>query len=81
MFVYMLLFQDILADIEAHGEILKQLLSICKALTADDTIDDDNHAVRTVKHLETAWHQVWLRALEWECLLEQSVERGIEEVS
>ena len=65
-------FQRILTDIEAHDEILKLLLSICKALTDDDTIDGDNHVMMTFKQLETAWHQVWLRALEWECLLEQS---------
>ena len=58
------------------------MLSICETLNDDETVDDDNmnHAA-TIKHLETVWHQVWLRALEWECLLEESLARGTEEVS
>jgi hypothetical protein len=28
--------------------------------------------LRRVKRIETAWHGVWLRALEWECLLEHA---------
>jgi hypothetical protein len=33
---------------------------------------EDSDKIRRVKRIETDWHGVWLRALEWECLLEQS---------
>ena len=71
------LFQDVITDIEVHGKILKLLLSICKALDEDDLIDDDNQAMKRVAYLETVWHGVWLRTLEWECLIEQSLARGV----
>jgi hypothetical protein len=59
-----LFFQDTLKDTEGHSEVLKLLLSICEIL-------EDSDKIRRVKIIETAWHGVWLRALEWECLLEQ----------
>ena len=58
-------FQDTLKDIEGHSELLKLLLSFCEVLENSDKI-------RRVKRIETAWHSVWLRALEWECLLEHT---------
>ena len=60
------MFQDVITDIEVHGKILKLLLSICKALAEDDLIDDDNQAMKRVECIETVWHGVWLRTLEWE---------------
>eukprot|EP00090_Calanus_glacialis_P003770 TRINITY_DN12803_c0_g1_i1.p1 TRINITY_DN12803_c0_g1~~TRINITY_DN12803_c0_g1_i1.p1 ORF type:complete len:382 (+),score=69.59 TRINITY_DN12803_c0_g1_i1:154-1299(+) len=72
-------YKDILTDIEVHGKLLKLLLSICKALAEDDLIDDDDQAIRRVKYLETVWHGVWLRAIEWECLIEQSLARRVDE--
>ena len=32
----------------------------------------DSDKIRRVRRIETAWHSVWLRALEWECLLEHT---------
>ena len=71
------MFQNVITDVEVHGKILKLLLSICKALAEDDLIDDDNQAMKRVEYLETVWHGVWLRTLEWECLIEQSLARGL----
>jgi len=62
-----------MADIEVHGKTLKLVLSICKVLAEDDLTIDDNLAVNNVEYLETVWHSVWLRTLEWECLIEQSL--------
>ena len=76
-----IIFQEILTNIEVHGKLLKLLLSICKVLAEDDLVDDDDQAIRRVKYLETVWHGVWLRAMEWECLIEQSLARKMDEVS
>ena len=65
--------KDVMEDIEVHGKTLKLLLSICKVICEDDLISDDDHAVNSVEYLETVWHSVWLRTLEWECLIEQSL--------
>jgi len=66
-------YKDVMEDIEVHGKTLKLLLSICKVIGEDDLISDDDHAVNSVEYLETVWHSVWLRTLEWECLIEQSL--------
>ena len=66
-------YQDILEEIEAHGEILKLIKSNLAILVDNNTIDDDNNMVKTVKQVEGTLHQVWLRTLEWECLLEYSL--------
>ena len=29
------------------------------------------HSVRVARGLERRWHHIWLRSLEWQCLLEQ----------
>ena len=65
--------KDVMEDIEVHGKTLRLLMSICKVIGEDDLITDDNHAVKSVEYLETVWHSVWLRTLEWECLIEQSL--------
>ena len=76
-----IIFQEILTNIEVHGKLLKLLLSICKALAEDDLINDDDQAMKSSKYLETVWHGLWLRAMEWECLIEQSLARRVDEVS
>ena len=42
---------------------------------------EDSDKLMRAKRIETAWHGVWLRALEWECLLEhtggEETEEGI----
>ena len=32
------------------------------------------HAVKVARSLERRWHQIWLRSLEWQCLLEQWIQ-------
>ena len=33
------------------------------------------HAVKVARGLERRWHHIWLRSLEWQCLLEQWIHR------
>jgi hypothetical protein len=47
----------------------------------DNLIKDNDRAKKMVKYLETVWHGVWLRAMEWECAIEQSLARRVDEVS
>ena len=72
--------KDVMADTEERGKALKLLLSICKALAEDDLIDNDEDVMKSVEYLEPLWQSLWLRILEWECLIEQSLARG-EQVS
>ena len=32
------------------------------------------HAVKVARSLERRWHHIWLRSLEWQCLLEQWIQ-------
>ena len=61
-------------DIESHGRIVKLVLSLCEDLTLNPGLYDLQHAVKVAKGLERRWHHIWLRSLEWQCLLEQWIQ-------
>ena len=66
--------QDLLEEVETHEEILKLLLTVCAELSEDqDQEEEDRIPVETVKQLQTSLYKLWLRTLEWECLLEQQL--------
>ena len=61
---------------EHHEETLKLLTNITDFLikedwdeNADDRCNDAN-LTQDIKHLQTLLYKLWLRLLEWECLLE-----------
>ena len=58
-------------DIESHGRIVKLVLGLCEELGARPGEYDAAHAVKVAAGLERRWHHIWLRSLEWQCLLEQ----------
>ena len=58
-------------DIESHGRIVKLVVGLCEELNQNPGQYDLQHAVKVASGLERRWHQIWLRSLEWQCLLEQ----------
>ena len=68
---------------ETHEEIMKMLNNICEQISninkdhseEEDVGDDDTQLNLTeeVKQTQTILYQLWLRLLEWECLLEQQL--------
>ena len=59
-----------------HEETLKLLTNITDFLISEDcdeNADDrcnDANLTQDIKHLQTLLYKLWLRLLEWECLLE-----------
>ena len=60
---------------ETHEEIMKLLNNICEQMNKDNNTEDDVGVdlSQEVKQLQTILYQLWLRLLEWECLLEQQL--------
>ena len=59
---------------ETHEEIIKMLNNICELVNKDNNkedVDDEFNLSEEVKPVQTVLYQLWLRLLEWECLLEQ----------
>ena len=60
---------------ETHEEIIKLLTNICELVNKDnkkdEEADDESDLLDEVKQVQTILYQLWLRLLEWECLLEQ----------
>ena len=75
-FCISLLLQVLQTDIESHGRIVKLVLSLCEDLTHNPGLYDLQHALKVAKGLERRWHQVWLKSLEWQCLLEQWIQES-----
>ena len=59
---------------ETHEEIIKMLNNICELVNKDnkkdEEADDESDLLDEVKQVQTILYQLWLRLLEWECLLE-----------
>ena len=67
-------FQDLLAEMDTHEEIIKLLSNISDHLNKVDNEDDSGDATSLmddIKKIQTNLYKLWLRLLEWECLLEQ----------
>ena len=64
-------YQVLQTDIESHGRIVKLVVGLCEELSLNPGQYDLQHAVKVASGLERRWHQIWLRSLEWQCLLEQ----------
>ena len=64
-------YQVLQTDIESHGRIVKLVLGLCEDLSHNPGQYDVQHAVKVATGLERRWHHIWLRSLEWQCLLEQ----------
>ena len=64
---------------ETHEEIMKLLNNICDQINKDHNKEDDVglhdefNLPEEVKQIQTILYQLWLRLLEWECLLEQQL--------
>ena len=61
---------------DTHEEIIKLLNNICVSLHNADEDDEDNEdtpplPTDDIKQIQTILYKLWLRLLEWECLLEQ----------
>ena len=68
------IFQDLLAEMDTHEEIIKLLSNITDHLNKVDNEDDSGDATSLmddIKKIQTNLYKLWLRLLEWECLLEQ----------
>ena len=64
-------YQVLQTDIESHGRIVKLVQGLCEDLAVEPGQYDVQHAVKVARGLERRWHGIWLRSLEWQCLLEQ----------
>ena len=64
-------YQVLQTDIESHGRIVKLVVGLCEELSQNPGQYDLQHALKVASGLERRWHQIWLRSLEWQCLLEQ----------
>ena len=64
-------YQVLQTDIESHGRIVKLVVGLCQELSQNPGQYDLQHALKVASGLERRWHQIWLRSLEWQCLLEQ----------
>ncbi|XP_022250543.1 uncharacterized protein LOC106466756 [Limulus polyphemus] len=66
-------------EIEARGKYVSSLLKLCERLgvgPADGVLIWDNQRVRRVaSNLEHRWHALWLRSLEWQCVLEELINK------
>ena len=61
---------------DTHEEIIKLLNNICDQINnvtfeEDDEDEDDRRLTDDIKQIQTILYKLWLRLLEWECLLEQ----------
>ena len=62
---------------DTHEEIIKLLNNICDHINnvtveeEDDKDEDDSKLTDDIKQIQTILYKLWLRLLEWECLLEQ----------
>ena len=59
---------------DTHEEIIKLLSNISDHLNKVDNEDDSGDATSLmddIKKIQTNLYKLWLRLLEWECLLEQ----------
>ena len=60
---------------DMHEEIIKLLNNICIQLNntqiEDDEMRDDTNLIDDIKQIQNILYKLWLRLLEWECLLEQ----------
>merc|ERR1719244_1892780 len=72
--VKMFEYQVLQTDIESHGRIVKLVLGLCEDLTHNPGLYDLAHALKVAKALEKRWYHIWLRSLEWQCLLEQWIQ-------
>lgn len=67
-------YKDLLAEMDTHEEIIKLLSNITDHLNKVDNEDDSGDAtslIDDIKKIQTNLYKLWLRLLEWECLLEQ----------
>jgi len=71
-------YQVLQTDIESHGRIVKLVLGLCEDLSNDPGLYDIQHAMKVAKSLEKRWHQIWLRSLEWQCLLENWIQDPVQ---
>ena len=60
---------------ETHEEIMKLLNNICDQYNTEDDVGvgEEFDLSQEVKQIQTILYQLWLRLLEWECLLEQQL--------
>lgn len=60
---------------DTHEEIIKMLTNICshidKATVEEEDTKDDINLTDYIKQIQNILYKLWLRLLEWECLLEQ----------
>ena len=63
-------YQVLQTDIESHSRIVKLVVGLCEELSLNPGQHDLQHAVNIASGLERRWYGIWVRSLEWQCLLE-----------
>jgi len=68
-------YKELLSEMDTHEEIIKMLTNICshidKATVEEEDTKDDINLTDYIKQIQNILYKLWLRLLEWECLLEQ----------
>ena len=66
-------------DIESHSRIVSAVLKLSERLEhvrASCTSGSDCDSLQLVAlNLERRWHGIWLQSLEWQCRLEEAINR------
>ena len=74
------LLQVLQQDIESHSRIVSAVLKLSERLehvrTSSCTSSSDCESLQLVAlNLERRWHGIWLQSLEWQCRLEEAINR------
>ena len=71
--------QALQQDIESHSRIVSAVLKLSERLEhlrASCTSSSDCESLQLVAlNLERRWHGIWLQSLEWQCRLEEAINR------
>lgn len=66
-------------DIESHSRIVSAVLKLSERLENDRltcSCDTDKESLQLVAlNLQKRWHGIWLQSLEWQCRLEEAINR------
>jgi hypothetical protein len=77
--IYSFSLQALQRDIESHSKIVSAVLKLCERLHSaklDVSFENECKGLRIVAiNLERRWHAIWLQSLEWQCRLEEAINK------
>ncbi|XP_076321838.1 uncharacterized protein LOC143231114 isoform X2 [Tachypleus tridentatus] len=71
--------QVVQKEIESRGKYVSSIQKLCERLGAGSSegvlVWDGQRVRRVAATLERRWHALWLRSLEWQCVLEELIDK------